>query len=605
MSDVMSRPDDFIATLWADFPLETRFTIEPDVADLFLLGTRIIAEPPPENALKIAIAGAATTDFLARAIAFSCLQEGIAPSIQQAPFGAYNQELLDPNSALYRFAPNIVVLVLQWRDYIAADLPLSATEAEVAAVLDAKAAMFETYWSLIEARTGARIIQHLVAPPAFALAGIAEQIMPASISSQIASLNHMLLHRGAGRVCFIDIPRLAATHGAAQVLAPAGWYSAKLPFSVDALPAYVAPFRAALRNVTNRAKKVLVLDLDNTLWGGVIGDDGVAGLRLGPGEAVGEAFADFQAYVKLLSARGVILAVCSKNNPETAASGFTHQFSALKRTDFAAFECSWNDKAGGLRRIAAALNLGADSMVFADDNPAECALVRAALPEVAVVELGHDPAQFIAKLDAGRWFEMQVLNDTDLKRAASYQARAAMLAEQQESADLGGFLLSLKMTGKFFPPEPSDIARIAQLSAKTNQFNLTTRRYGEADIRAFLNRADSFIRAFTLTDRFADHGLVAAVVGVAEDGILRIDEWLMSCRVFSRSAEQAMMREILKFAAAHNFSAVQGEYLPTAKNSVVADLYPRLGFTETGAGLWRRSTAQPLDDLVTQIELLD
>jgi FkbH-like protein len=300
-----------------------------------------------------------------------------------------------------------------------------------------------------------------------------------------------------------------------------------------------------------------------------------------------------------LGERGVILAVCSKNDPVVAETGFTHSDSVLRRADFAAFECSWNDKVGGLRRIARNLNVGLDSFVFCDDNPAECDLVGRELPEVAVVCLGGDLAAFIDLFDAGHWVDADRYTQEDLGRGAAYTARAAALAEQAEAADIGGYLVGLGMKGSLRRLGEAEIARVAQLEMKTNQFNVTTRRYGEAAIRGFMEREDAVVLAFRLADRFGDHGLTSTLVAFREGDAMRIDSWLMSCRIFSRSAEQFVLRGLIGVAAEMGVTRVVGVYLPTAKNDVVADLYPRLGFSAVGESLFERKVEDGVGDLVT------
>lgn len=247
------------------------------------------------------------------------------------------------------------------------------------------------------------------------------------------------------------------------------------------------------------------------------------------------------------------------------------------------------------------LELGIDSFVFADDNPAECDLVRQALPEVAVVHLGSDPAQFIDIFDAGHWLDLQAYTTEDLGRTASYAARAAARAEQVEATDIGGYLAGLAMRGRLYVPEEADIARVAQLEQKTNQFNVTTRRYSEAAIRDFLARDDVVVLAFRLADRFGDHGLVSTLIALHEGDTLRIDSWLMSCRVFSRSAEQYVLRGLLALARGRGVKRLLGEYLPTPKNDVVAALYPRLGFVAADPAFFVREVGAGDDDLVTYI----
>ncbi len=554
--------------------------------DVFVHGTRLLAAQA--GTLRIAVAGNGTTDLIARAAAVAAAQEGFEPVLAQAPFGGWRQAALDAGSALHGFAPDVVVLATDWREAVT-DLPVSAARDVVDDAVAARVAGFRAVWDRLLAAPGRRIVQHLPAAPAEILAGVAEWRLAGSPKRQVAAFRAALLEAGP-EILFLETEGLVAD--------AAAWFGAKLPFAQAALPDYVARFRAALRQATGRVKKALVLDLDNTLWGGVIGDDGVEGIELGVGTARGEAFAALQGYAKALAARGVILAVCSKNGAEIAASGFSHPGAVLRREDFAAFECGWGDKAAALRRIAAGLNIGLDALVFADDNQAECALVRAELPEVAVVELGDDPAAFIARLEAGYWFAAQGLSAEDFARGQAYQARAQAVAAQGEAADLDGFLRGLEMRGAVFSAEGVALARVAQLEQKTNQFNMTTRRYDEAALRGFAAREDALVLAATLADRFGDHGLVASMIAVFEGDALVIESWLMSCRVFSRTLEQFFLRWVIEAAAARGAVRLRGLYVPTAKNDVVAGLYARLGFVAAG-GAWERTVAAPADDLVT------
>ncbi len=554
---------------------------------------------------QIAVMGAATIDYLSRAVASAVAQEGVFPVVYQAPFGSYVQEALNPASGLNSFAPELVVIAPEAGDFVR-PLPPDVLAEQVTDILHAHVDLFVAMWDALAGR-GCRIVQHMLVPPAALGRGAAERLSPGSPFNQVRELNDRLLRAGGSRVQWVDLERLSGEVGTREWSAGRYWYSARLGFNQKCLPDYLPAFRGAWRAASARAKKVLALDLDNTLWGGVIGDDGVEGLLLGAGSPEGEAFADWQAYIKALGARGVILAVCSKNAPEIAESGFAHRGAVLSRADFAAFECSWNDKVGGLRRIAATLNLGLDSIVFADDNPAECALVRRELPDVEVLDLGTDPAAFIGKLDAGHWFDLGSFTAEDFARSAAYAARAEALAEQNSATDLDGYLRGLGMRGRIYRPGEADIARVAQLEQKTNQFNLTTRRYSEDAIRAYLAREDAVVLAFRLSDKFGDHGLTSTVIALPEGDSLKIDSWLMSCRVFSRTAEEFIMRELLSIAEARGLARLVGEYIPTAKNGVVAELFPRLGFTVDATGArWTRHSGPPTsDELVTHIRMVD
>ena len=574
----------------------------PTLPQIFRLGDRLAAAEPPASTptQRIATAGTVTIDYLTRAVACAVAAEGVFPLTYQAPFGSLVQEILSPASALRDFAPELIVLAPTWRDLIAR-LPIGATVADVDAALAPTIALYRKLWSTLAA-SNIRIIQHTLVPPANRYRGPAERLSPAAPANQVRRLNDALLDAGRGLVHFLDLEQIASEIGSRRWSASRFHYSAKLDFDPRWLPEYLAPFRAAWRAANARAKKVLALDLDNTLWGGVIGDDGVEGITLGPASAAGEAFEDWQRYVKGLAERGVVLGVCSKNAPEIAATGFTHANSILKREDFAAFECSWTDKAGALRRVAKELNLGLDSFVFADDNPAECELVRQELPEVAVVHLGPDPAQFVELFDAGCWFDLPAYTTEDLNRTAAYTGRAAALAEATGAPDIDAYLAGLGMKGKLYRPEEADIARVAQLEQTTNQFNVTTRRYSEAAIRGFMARNDAIVLAFRLADRFGDHGLVSTLIALHEDDALRIDSWLMSCRVFSRSAEQYMLRGLIEQARGLGATRLIGEYRPTPKNEVVAELYQRLGFAPQETGFFVRQLGAEPDDLVSQIE---
>ena len=576
-----------------------------NLSAIFQLGDRIAEVAADPSAIpagmptqRIAVLGAVTVDYLARAVACSVFQEGVFPILYQAPYGSYVQEVLDPGTALHDFGADLVVIAPHWRDMIA-PLPIGSPAVDVDAALAGNAGLLRSMWENL-ARTNVRIIQHILVAPPQQYRGVAERLAPASPANQVRRLNEMLLEAGRGLVTWVDMEALAHGIGTRRFSAAKFYYAAKLDHDQRWLPDYLPLFRAAWRCASGRAKKVLVLDLDNTLWGGVIGDDGVEGITLGPGSPAGEAFEDWQRYVKGLGERGVILAVCSKNDRVVAETGLGHPNSLLRRSDFSAFECSWNDKAAGLRRIAADLNVGLDSFVFCDDNPAECDLVRRECPEIAVVCMGSDPTAFIDLFDAGHWLDADRYTEADLGRGAAYSARNAALAEQAGATDIGRYLAGLGMRGLLRRPEEADIARVAQLELKTNQFNVTTRRYSEAQIRGFLDRGDSVVLAFRLVDRFGDHGLTSTLIAVHDGETMRIDSWLMSCRIFSRSVEQFMIRGLIEIAVALGAKRLVGEVLPTAKNEVVAELYPRLGFCPVGGGYFVRELGGGgVGDLVT------
>ncbi len=551
---------------------------------------------------RVALAADLTPDLLRQAIACAIAQEGELALVHAAPYGVMRQECMDGGSALHAFEPEVVVLVPDWRQALE-PLPLNADADAVAADIARQVQGFEAIWAALEAR-GCRTVQHLFVPPSEHWRGVADRRSPASTVRRVQALNEALIDAGAGRVTWLEADRLAAGVGLAAWSAPRFFHAGKLGFDPRFLPDYLPWFRGAWRATTGRTRKLLVLDLDDTLWGGTIGDDGLGGIALGPTHGgKGEAFAAWQQHLAGLSRRGVVLAVCSKNTPEIAATGFEHADSALCREDFAAFVCSWDDKATGLRRIAQELNLGLDAAVFVDDNPAERALVQQLLPEVAVVDIGADPAQFIERLEAGHWFDQQAYTEVDQGRSAAYAALRQARAAQTSSADIGSYLAGLAMQGRAGPALARDLPRLAQMELKTNQFNLTARRYTQAQLAAQMQQPDRLVLAFHLKDRFGDHGLVGSLLAVREAQALRIDSWLLSCRVFSRGAEAFILRALILWAREQGVSALVGEYLASARNAVVADLYAKLGFAPWSADgrLWRRDVAAPLDDLTSAI----
>ena len=551
---------------------------------------------------RIAIAGDCSVQLLGQAITCAVAQEGELALIHAVPYEEMLEQCLEPNSALHAFDPDTVVLVPDWRK-AAAPLPPGSNEHAAAQALQAQVQQYEQFWGALLAR-GCRIIQHLLVPAPHPPGGVAQRRDPSSVNRRVEALNTAWLQAGAGRVTWLEADRLAAQVGLEAWSSPRFWHASRISFDPRFLPDYLPWFRGAWRAANGRAKKLLVLDLDDTLWGGTIGDDGLDGIALGPGHGgKGEAFATWQQHLAQLAARGVVLAVCSKNDAQVAATGLMHPCAALHHDDFAAFVCNWDDKVGNLRRIAAELNLGLDAVVFVDDNPAERALVLQVLPEVSVVDIGTDPAQFIPRLEAGHWFDLQDTTAEDTGRTQAYAARRQALQARDEAVDMASYLAGLKMAGRATPAEPADLPRLAQMELKTHQFNLTGRRFSQPQLAQALDDPTRLVLTLRLVDRFADHGVVSSLVALREGEVLRIDSWLLSCRVFGRTAEVFMLAELVRIARAMGASALEGEYIATARNGVVADLYPRLGFAPAGphGRLWRRDLALPQDDLISFI----
>jgi FkbH-like protein len=353
------------------------------------------------------------------------------------------------------------------------------------------------------------------------------------------------------------------------------------------------------------SKKVLVLDLDNTLWGGVIGDDGLEGIDLGGTSPRGEAYQAFQRYVKSLKERGILLAIASKNDPAQAMIPFrSHPEMVLGLDDFVAFEASWDSKADALQRIATKLSLGLDSLVFADDNPAEIALVSQTLADVACVSLGPDPADFTGRLQDARLFEPRSLTREDAGRTLQYRSEEERQRLSAQATDMASYWRSLGMVATLSAFRPVDVPRIAQLVNKTNQFNLTTKRRTEAELTELMRDEQFLCFTVRLTDRFGDQGLISVLISRVAPPRLEIDTWLMSCRVLQRQVEFEAMNELARLAARAECTSIRGSYLATPRNGLVRDLYPRMGFSLVQEGdsmLFERSLAEfvPFETSIT------
>jgi FkbH-like protein len=418
------------------------------------------------------------------------------------------------------------------------------------------------------------------------LFGSYDRLVPAAPSRLTARLND-LLARAAARenVMLLDVAQASARDGIDAWFDVARWLQGKMEIAPQAAPLYgdlVARIVAAQRGLS---KKCLVLDLDNTLWGGVIGDDGLEGIVLGEGSAAGEAHLALQRYALQLRGRGVILAICSKNDAGIAEAAFRdHPEMLLRWTDVAAFVANWEDKAANLKTIAERLNIGLDSLVFVDDNPAERARVRASLPMVAVPELPEDAAQYVHCLANAGYFESVSFTADDSQRAAQYAANAEREALLGTSESMDDFLRGLRMSVVFGAVKAVDLARATQLINKTNQFNPTTRRYLAEEVAAIAAAPGAVTLQFRLLDRFGDNGLVSALLlrpDPEQSDVMEIDTWVMSCRVFGRELEFEAMNIAVETARRRGVRVFRANYVPTKKNGVIKDLYPSLGFTRS------------------------
>ncbi len=547
------------------------------------LGEFSVEQSTGFSRLRLAILASSTVDHLAPAIRVAGLRRKLLIEAHICRYGQYRQELLDTASPLYQFHPGIVLLSLTAHQAIAG-VSLTATAAEADAVIGGWIDELRALWRKARESLKATVIQQTFLNFAYPLFGSYDCLVPGAPAQLIARLNDRLLEAAVkDGVLLVDIARASERQGMEAWFDVTRWLQGKFEIAPQAAPAFgelVARIIAAERG---HSKKCLVLDLDNTLWGGVVGDDGLAGIVLGEGSGAGEAHLALQRYALQLRERGVILAVCSKNDPATAEGVFRdHPEMLLKRSDLAAFVANWDDKAINLERIAAHLNIGMDSLVFVDDNPAERARIRQSLPDVAVPELPADAAQYVRCLADAGYFEAVVFTADDRQRGEQYRVNASRDALLQSSESLDDFLRGLQMSVVFTPFQKVDLARIAQLIAKTNQFNPTTRRHSARDVEAFMASERCITLQFRLVDKFGDNGLVSAMILCAdpeEADVLQIDTWVMSCRVFGRQLEFEAMNIAVEAARQQGVRMLRADYIPTAKNGVVSELYPNLGFT--------------------------
>jgi len=539
---------------------------------------------PPRPAVRIALLGSATTTQVAPLLNLFLFAAGVSAEMYEADFGVYQQEILDPGSGLHEFRPQVVLISTSPRDLPPPPEPLAAPEMVAQRILNERDRWL-SLWNTLQRSLGGQIVQdNFVLPPwrSYANHEFRQLTSPGRFCTL---LNHALTDAAPPYVTLHDVDALAAAHGRWAWSDPRFVHQAKLPCAPEFLVDYAHSLASLVTAQLGLARKCLVLDLDNTLWGGVIGDDGLGGIRLGHGDPEGEAYLAFQEYVKALRLRGVILAVCSKNYEQTAREVFErHPDCALRLPDIACFVANWEDKAANLRQIATRLNIGLDSLVFVDDNPAERAIVRRLVPEVAVPELPEDVTGYIQALDRHRYFQVISINTEDLQRTEYYRADEERRSLETSAADLDSFLQSLDMTARIVPVRADNLERAAQLIQRSNQFNLTTRRRSPAELHTLLHDDQWLSWTISLADRFGDNGLISVALARVDGDRLDIDTWLMSCRVLRRGVEQLLLNTIAAAARARGLRALHGTYLPTPKNALVREHYANLGFTCVGNG---------------------
>jgi FkbH-like protein len=525
--------------------------------------------------VKLALLASHTVEHLVPAIRVAGLRRNILVDTYVCNYGQYRQELIDTGSKLHSFAPQFILLAIAAQESLEADLATEAADRQVEEL--------RGLWRTARQSFKAAVIQQTFIDVSESLFGNYDRLVDTTPSQIVARLNRQIT--AAARdddVLLLDTDRHASRDGRDNWFEAPHWYASKMMIAPRAAPMYGDQLLRIVAGRLGQSKKCLVLDLDNTVWGGVVGDDGVHGLVLGQGSALGEAHLALQRYAKQLRDRGIILAVCSKNEHAIAAEAFAgHPEMLLKMSDIAAFVANWTDKPDNLRAIATQLNIGLDSMVFVDDNPAERQRVRGALPQVSVPELSDDVAGYVRSIADGGYFESVSFTEDDRNRAAQYAANSEREVLRNNAQSIEDFRRGLGMVMRFGPFTQMDLARVGQLINKTNQFNVSVRRYTQQEIEAIAQDQGCLTLQFRLTDRFGDSGLIAAMIcRPGAGGLLQLETWVMSCRVFGRDAEMEIMNAAVDTARSRGFLAIEANYQQTAKNGLIRDLLPRLGFVE-------------------------
>lgn len=533
---------------------------------------------------KAVLMGDCATQHLATAIRGYGALRGYRIALTDIDYNQIDAQILDDYSELYTAAPDFVIIFL-CTEKLQRAFSLAQDKSTFA---DRMFEKISSYWDAISVHINTSMLQFTFLEEDDRVFGNYALKTEQSFLFQVRKLNYLLTCAVQKRSNVYLIELNAIEHEIGHRLRDEKmYYIAKMPISIDYLPQVAAQLVSFMAAVRGRVKKCIICDLDNTLWGGVIGDDGICGIQIGE-LGVGHAFEDLQVWLKDLKERGIILGVCSKNNEETAKEPFEmHPEMVLKLDDFSIFVANWEDKASNLVSIQKTLNIGMDSIVFLDDNPFERNLVRNMIPDITVPELPKDPAMYLSYLKSLNLFETASFSDSDKDRTKQYRAEIGRLSSQKQFESYDEYLESLEMVATVSPFDAFQTPRIAQLTQRSNQFNLRTVRCTENDIALMAADPDYITRCFMLRDKFGDHGLISVLIlKKANDHTLFIENWLMSCRVLKRGMEEYIINTLMDIAAAEDFDTVVGEYIRTPKNAMVSDIYARFGFTPVGDGKW-------------------
>lgn len=551
----------------------------------------LLAQPVERLKKKIAVLGGSTTHDVIRILELFLLDQGIEPSFYESEYNRYWQDAMFDNEELENFAPDLIYIHTSNRNITR--YPTTTEDRDsVEKLLEEQYTHFEKMWQRLEQTYHCPVIQNNFEMPYYRLLGNKDAVDFHGRVYFINELNRRFCAYARSHESFYiqDLSYLSACYGLDAWSDPFFWHMYKYALCLPAIPFLAFNLSNMIKALYGKNKKALVLDLDNTLWGGIVGDDGVENLEIGQETSIGQTYTEFQQYIREQKDLGVMLNVDSKNEEENALAGLNHPDGILRPEDFILIKANWEPKSKNIVDIAKELNILPESLVFVDDNPAEREIVRTQVPGVAVPEIDR-PEQAVRILDRSGFFEVLQLSEDDKKRNEMYKANLLRKHQEESFGDYEEYLHSLDMVGTIRPFEPMYMARIAQLTNKSNQFNLTTKRFTQAQIEQTASDAGYLTLYGKLQDKFGDNGVVTVVIGRIEGTVLHMELWLMSCRVLKRDMEFAMMDEVVEHCRKKGITVIRGYYYPTAKNAMVKNFYEWQGFTklsedEQGNTVW-------------------
>jgi len=534
----------------------------------------LVLEDAPK--IKVAVCGSRNTQFFSKILHVFLMNQGLQVSIYESEYDSIRYEVLNPESGLYRFQPEILILLPNTSDITRYPALLDSSK-QVDDLVEETAAYYRSLWDSVLKQHPCVILQANFVLPLENTLDQMEINIPYSKTVFLTKLNLALMDKPK-QVHLIDENGLSNEIGKSRWFDPANTFLNKAPYAYEHLPTSIWIYVRKIMSLRGTYRKVLVLDLDNTLWGGVIGDDGVEGIQLDPNHVLGEAYLSFQSSILGLKEKGVILAVCSKNEESTAKLGFTHPNMRLRLQDIACFVANWKDKATNLKTIADSLNVKTDALVFFDDNPAERLIVKQFRPEVIVIDVPEDPSFYSSALYHSHAFDWPQITKEDLLRIKAVEGDLERENLKTQFVDYEAYLKSLEMSAVAGKIGSAQIERFVQLTNKSNQFNLRTQRVTEADVIELMKDKEVACISVDLSDRFSPYGIIACAILRKQGSSAFIENWVMSCRVLNRGVETLTLNLLVKQAIAWGCDRLMGEYIPSSKNEMVSQHYLKMGF---------------------------